>query len=86
MQHRSERVRLETERYRIFGALTLPRDGYRSRMSDYLNAADREFVSLTDVVREEIEGGAISRHEYVAVSRRHIVFAAPVAEEADSGH
>ena len=35
MQHRSERVRLETERYRIFGTLTLPRDGYRSRMSDY---------------------------------------------------
>ena len=83
MQHRSERVRLETERYRIFGTLTLPRDGYRSRMSDYLNAADREFVSLTDVVMEEIEGGAISRHEYVAVSRRHIVFAAPVAEQAD---
>jgi uncharacterized protein DUF6812 len=81
MQHRSERVRLETERYRIFGTLTLPRDGYRSRMSDYLNAADREFVSLTEVVMEEIEGGAISRHEYVAVSRRHIVFAAPVAEQ-----
>jgi len=52
-------------------------------MSDYLNAADREFVSLTEVVMEEIAGGAISRHEYVAVSRRHIVFAAPVAEEAD---
>jgi hypothetical protein len=85
MQHRSERVRLETERYRIFGTLTLPRDGYRSRMSDYLNAADREFVSLTEVVMEEIEGGAISRHEYVAVSRRHIVFAAPVAEEAVTG-
>ena len=29
---------------------------------------------------EEIEGGAITRHEYVAVSRRHIVFAAPVAD------
>ena len=83
MQNRSERVRLETERYRIFGTLTLPRDGYRSRMSDYLNAADREFVSLTEVVMEEIAGGRISRHEYVAVSRRHIVFAAPVAEEAD---
>ena len=83
MQNRSERVRLETERYRIFGTLTLPRDGYRSRMSDYLNAADREFVSLTEVVMEEIAGGAISRYEYVAVSRRHIVFAAPLAEEAD---
>ena len=33
---------------------------------------------------EEIEGGATSRHDYVAVSRRHIVFAAPVAEAGAS--
>jgi hypothetical protein len=79
VQHRSERVLVETDRYRIFGSLTLPREGYRSRMSDFLNSADRDFVSLTDVVMEAVGGdGSTSRHEYVAVARRHIVFAMPV--------
>ncbi|MFL5956706.1 MAG: hypothetical protein ACJ756_04575 [Solirubrobacterales bacterium] len=79
MQHRSERVLVETDRYRIFGSLTLPREGYRSRMSDFLNSADRDFISLTDVVMEAVGGdGSTSRHEYIAVARRHIVFAMPV--------
>jgi len=81
MQHRSERVMIETERYRIYGALTLPRDGYRSRMSDFLNSSDRDFISLTDVLMEPIDGGASSRHAYVAVARSHIVFALPMEEE-----
>ena len=79
MQHRSERVLVETDRYRIFGSLTLPREGYRSRMSDFLNSSDRDFISLTDVVMEAVGGdGSTSRHEYIAVARRHIVFAMPV--------
>lgn len=79
MQHRSERVLVETDRYRIFGSLTLPREGYRSRMSDFLNSADRDFISLTDVVMEAVGGdGSTSRHEFIAVARRHIVFAMPV--------
>src|SRR6266508_4216575 len=82
MQHRSERVLIETDRYRIFGTLTLPRDGYRSRVSDFLNASDRDFISLTDVVMEAVGGdGSTSRHEFIAVGRGHIVFAMPVGEE-----
>jgi hypothetical protein len=90
VQHRSERVLVETDRYRIFGSLTLPREGYRSRMSDFLNSSDRDFISLTDVVMEAVGGdGSTSRHEYIAVARRHIVFAMPVdaaaaASEADA--
>ena len=90
MQHRSERVLVETDRYRIFGSLTLPREGYRSRMSDFLNSSDRDFISLTDVVMEAVGGdGSTSRHDYIAVARRHIVFAMPVdaaaaASEADA--
>jgi hypothetical protein len=79
MQHRSERVLIETDRYRIFGSLTLPRDGYRSRMSDFLNSSDRDFISLTDVVMEAVGGdGSTSKHDYIAVARRHIVFAMPI--------
>ncbi|MCW2958892.1 MAG: hypothetical protein JWP18_1695, partial [Solirubrobacterales bacterium] len=38
-QHRYERVIIETVRHRIEGTVTLARDGYRSRLSDVLNAS-----------------------------------------------
>ena len=47
-EDREERVIVETSRYRVTGMLRLPRDGYRSRLTDYLNAADRTFLPLTD--------------------------------------
>ena len=78
MQHRHERVYVETARHRITGELTLPADGYRSRLSDFLNASERDFVSLTDAVVEIIgRDGAGTEHDFIAVSRRHIVFAIP---------
>ena len=78
MQNRTERVYLETGRHRISGLLTLARDGYRSRVSDFLNASERDFISLTDVVVELIDGdGPGTRHAFLAVSRRHIVFCIP---------
>ena len=78
-QHRTERVVFETERHRITGALTLARDGYRSRVTDLLNAGERLFVPLTDVTVERLDGGAAEHHAFLAVSRQHIVLA--VSEE-----
>ncbi|MBA2347106.1 MAG: hypothetical protein H0V81_02320 [Solirubrobacterales bacterium] len=78
-QHRTERVIFETERHRITGMLTLPRDGYRSRVSDLLNAAERDFVSLTDVTITRIDGSdEPESHAFLAVSRHHIVLAIDV--------
>jgi hypothetical protein len=80
VQHRHERVYIETARHRITGRLTLPADGYRSRLSDFLNASERDFVSLTDVVLEIIgRDGPGTEHEFIAVARGHIVFAMPEA-------
>src|SRR5580658_6051807 len=56
MEHREERIVVETGRYRITGTLQMPRDGYRSRLTDYLNAAERAFIALTDVVVESLDG------------------------------
>jgi len=75
VEHRQERVRIETERHRIEGLLTLARDGYRSRVSDVLNASEREFITLTDVTVAPLEGGALELHAYMSLARRHIVFA-----------
>ncbi|MGH2855141.1 MAG: DUF6812 domain-containing protein, partial [Solirubrobacteraceae bacterium] len=59
MDHRQERIRIETPRHRIEGLITLARDGYRSRVSDVLNASERDFLTLTDVSLEPLDGGAL---------------------------
>jgi hypothetical protein len=80
MDHRRERIRVETERHRIEGYLTLARDGYRSRVSDVLNAAERDFITLTEVTVEPFDGGRRELHAYLTLARRHIVFAVAAAE------
>ena len=62
MDHRRERIRIETERHRIEGVLTLARDGYRSRVSDVLNASERDFITLTEVTVAPLDGGPIELH------------------------
>jgi hypothetical protein len=77
------RIVAETERYRITGMLRLPPDGYRSRLSDYLNAPDRTFLSLTDVEVEAVGGdGTVERYPFVALSLRHVVVAMPSDESS----
>jgi hypothetical protein len=81
-EERRERIRLETPRHRVEGSLMLARDGYRSRVSDMLNASERDFLTLTDVTVQPLEGGPVERHAFVAVARAHIVYVvAPVAPE-----
>ena len=82
--HRKERIRIETERLRIEGELTLARDGYRSRVSDVLNAAERDFITLTDVTVAPLEGGPTELHTYLSLARRHIVYAVAAEEPPGS--
>ena len=56
-QQRTERVELETTRHRITGDVTLAANGFRSRVSDLLNASEREFLALTDVELVPLDGG-----------------------------
>src|SRR5271154_5530070 len=80
MDHRPERVRIETERHRIEGVMTLARGGYRSRVSDVLNASERDFLTLTDVTVAPLEGGPGELHASLSLARRHIVFAVAASE------
>ena len=78
MQHRHERVYIETARHRITGCLTLPADGYRSRLSDFLNGSERDFVSLTDVAsRSSATTAPEPRTTSWPSPARHIVLAIP---------
>jgi Family of unknown function (DUF6812) len=81
VEHRDERVLVETDRYRITGVLRLPRDGYRSRLTDYLNSSERAFVALTDVELEPLNGGECQRRPFLAVSLSHVVLAMPLDGE-----
>jgi hypothetical protein len=83
MQHQLQRVYIETHRHRISGLLTLPSDGYRSRLSDFLNSTERDFISLTECTVELIgREGPGTWHEFITVSRGHIVIALPHGQEA----
>ncbi|HEY2601634.1 MAG TPA: hypothetical protein VGI67_08765 [Thermoleophilaceae bacterium] len=79
MDLRLEPIILETDRWRIEGHLTLPREGYRSRLSDYVNQRDREFFSIQDATLTALDKPELT-HEmsFLMVARRHIRLIAPV--------
>lgn len=80
LDFRQERIRVETPRHRIEGLITLARDGYRSRVSDVLSASERDFLTLTDVTLQPLDGGPVESHSFLAVARAHIVFAVSAAD------
>jgi hypothetical protein len=81
MEWRQERVVVETERYRVEGNLTLPREGYRSRLSDHLNRRDQEFFTLVDANLTRLDGGGQDwTAPVLMLARRHIRLIVPVSE------
>jgi hypothetical protein len=85
MESRVERVVLETARHRIVGDLTLPREGYRSRLSDFLNRGDLDFIPLANAeigqLNEAPPGPAEGARAFVAVARTHVQLAYPFEQE-----
>ena len=79
---RIERVVLETDRHRIVGDLTLPREGYRSRLSDYLNRGDLDFIPLVNAELAPLNGGSSAEtRSFIAVARTHVQLAFPFGED-----
>jgi hypothetical protein len=84
VEHRDERIVVETDRYRITGVLRMPRDGYRSRLTDYLNASERAFLALTDVEVVTVDGTARpERRPFIALALSQIVLAMPADASAE---
>jgi hypothetical protein len=84
MEHLETRIIAETDRYRITGVLRMPRDGYRSRLTDYLDASERTFLPLTDVEVAALDDDRFPKHhEYLALSLTHIVMAMPADEHEE---
>ena len=82
MDQRLTKIAAETQRYRITGLLRLPPEGYRSRLSDYLNAPERSFLSLTDVDLVPLDGDGPAQHlPFLALSVAHVVFVTHAEDE-----
>ncbi len=80
MDLRREKVVVETDRYRVEGDMTLPSEGYRSRLSDHVNRRDLEFFTVQDAHLTPLDGGE-SRHEAVLMlAARHVRLIVPAAE------
>ncbi len=77
METRVERVVLETDRHRIVGDVTLPKEGYRSRLSDYLNRGDLDFIPIVNAELAPLNGGSPESRSFVAVARTHVQLAFP---------
>ena len=83
MDYRQERVVVETDRYRVEGMMTLPLEGYRSRVSDHVNRRDQEFFTLIDAQLVSLDGsGRDWRAPVLMLSRRHIRLVVPASEGA----
>ena len=83
MDQRETRIIVETARHRISGLLNLPRDGYRSRLTDYLNAGERTFLPLTDVEVAPLAGGPPYHRPFMALAIGQIVFAMPADPDGE---
>jgi hypothetical protein len=86
VNQREERIVVETERLRLIGTVRLQAEGYRSRLTDLLNAGEREFLALTDVEIASLvdPGREPERHAYVALGRRHVVFATSLEDDVSA--
>ena len=72
MDQRQEAVVVETERYRVEGKMTLPTEGYRSRLSDHVNRRDQVFFTLQDATLTPLDGGEAREVPVLMLSSRHI--------------
>ncbi len=82
---RQERVVIETDRYRVEGDITLPQEGYRSRLSDYLNRRDQEFIILVNVELLSLDGsGRDWQTPVLMLARQHIRLVVPIDNRATS--
>jgi hypothetical protein len=70
---RQERSVVETDRYRVDGVLTLPKEGHRSPLSDHVNRHDQALSTLLECELTCLDGsGSDWKAPVPMLARRHI--------------
>jgi len=77
MDLRKERVVVETDRYRVEGQMTLPADGYGSRLSDHVNRRDLEFFTLQEAKLTPLDGGQAWDTPLLMLASQHVRLIVP---------
>jgi hypothetical protein len=83
VDQRRQTVVVEIERYRITGGLHLPAEGYRSRLSDYMNQRETEFLPMTDCTITTLDTGQERELPFLLVARQHVRLISPVDAAQD---
>ena len=74
---------VETDRYRVEGDMTLPKEGYRSRLSDHVNRRDQEFFTIQDAKLTALDGsGRDWSAPVIMLARQHIRLVVPDDDRA----
>jgi hypothetical protein len=71
MDLRKEKVVVETDRYRVTGLMTLPAEGFRSRISDHVNRDDLTFFTIVDAELTPLDGGESWTAPVLMLAREH---------------
>jgi hypothetical protein len=77
MDLRKEKVVVETDRYRVTGSMTLPADGFRSRLSDHVNREDLTFFTIVDAELTPLESGESWTAPVLMLAREHVRLVTP---------
>ena len=80
MDLRKENVVVETDRYRVTGQMTLPAEGYRSRLSDHVNRGELTFFTIEDAVLAPLDGGESWSARVLMLARDHVRLVTPDVE------
>jgi hypothetical protein len=74
---RKESVAVETDRYRVTGLMTLPAEGFRSRLSDHVNREELTFLTIEDAKLTPLDGGESWSTPVLLLARAHVRLVVP---------
>ncbi len=78
MDFRRERIVCVSDRHRIEASVALPSEGHHSRLSDWLNQRDREFIPLEDAeVTSLDDADDVEHHPFLLAGRSHLRIVTP---------
>lgn len=53
---RRERIVAETDRYRVEGEITLPHEGLKVELTEYLNRTRQDFIVIVNPLMQSLDG------------------------------
>jgi hypothetical protein len=77
MDLQKQKVVVETDRYRVTGAMTLPAEGFRSRLSDHVNREELVFFTIEDAELTPLDGGDGWTAPVLMLARSHVRLVTP---------